>query len=82
MPKIKLPNDSKDTKVVAGCQFIEGEMTVSSAEFQSVSNVLVRFFGCEVVSEQVEVEPVAPDVATDTTLAAKATKPAEAKVAK
>ena len=82
MPKIKLPNNGKDTKIVAGCQFVDGEITVSSAEFQSVSNVLVRFFGCEVVSEQVEVEPVTQKPTTDATLAAKATKPAEVKVAK
>lgn len=82
MPKIKLPNNCKDTKIVAGCQFVDGEISVSSAEFKSVSNVLVRFFGCEVVSEQAEVEPVAPKPTTDATLAAKATKSAEVKVSK
>lgn len=79
MPKIKLPGDDKSTKIVAGCLFVEGELTVSNSEFQSVANVLVRFHACEVVADEAIEKPVEKDPKTGGTLAAAETKAGEVK---
>jgi len=79
MPKIKLPGDDKSTKIVAGCLFIDGEMTVSNSELEGVANVLVRFHGCEIVADEAVQEPAAKSEAASGSLAASETKASEAK---
>lgn len=77
MPKIKLPNGCKDTVVLAGCQFVDGELPVSNAELEGVANVLVRFHGCEVVTDEAVEESSAKVEAASGSLAAKETKAGE-----
>lgn len=80
MPKIKLPGDDKSTKIVAGCLFVDGEMTVSNSELNGVANVLVRFHGCEVVADEAVQKPAATDSKASGSLAAAETKTGEVKV--